>query len=395
MSHRRRSWLLFIPLILGVVVVVLLVGNRQPPTQHPPTETAQPVRTLEVPAVAVVPRARGYGEVQPSTVWEAVAEVSGRVIERHPELERGRILPADTVVLRLDPTDYQLAVAQIEAQLAQVQAQQREIDQQEANAEASLDIERDALALSRAEQERLERLRARGNVTASELDAERRNVLSQRQRVQELENQLALYPVQRQLLSADLQRLQAQLDTAQRDLTRTEIRLPIRGRISQAPVERFQYVRQGDLLAAADGLEVAEIETQIPIESLRPLIQAAGEAPQSISTDGGRRLLARLRAQVELRLGNAPPVTWPGRVTRITDTIDPQSRTVGVVVGVDQPYATLEPGVRPPLVKGLFVAVELQAPPLPPPPQVTPTADWNKPGKLVEDHQRRCNRPLV
>ncbi len=36
---------------------------------------------------------------------------------------------------------------------------------------------------------------------------------------------------------------------------------------------------------------------------------------------------------------------------------------MGVIVEVDQPYARVQPGKRPPLVKGLFVNVELKGTP--------------------------------
>jgi multidrug efflux pump subunit AcrA (membrane-fusion protein) len=47
-------------------------------------------------------------------------------------------------------------------------------------------------------------------------------------------------------------------------------------------------------------------------------------------------------------------------VARFSDTIDPETRTVGVIVEVDRPYEDIQPGVRPPLVKGMFVYVELR-----------------------------------
>lgn len=53
---------------------------------------------LPVEPVDFVPRALGYGYVQPGKVWEAVAEVSGKIAYRHPELERGRLLPEATEI---------------------------------------------------------------------------------------------------------------------------------------------------------------------------------------------------------------------------------------------------------------------------------------------------------
>ena len=39
----------------------------------------------------------------------------------------------------------------------------------------------------------------------------------------------------------------------------------------------------------------------------------------------------------------------------------PHPPTLGAIVEVDQPYTGVQPGVHPPLVKGFFVEVDLQA----------------------------------
>ena len=56
---------------------------------------------------------------------------------------------------------------------------------------------------------------------------------------------------------------------------------------------------------------------------------------------------------------------WEGSVVRFSDQLDPQTRTLGVIVEVDKPYSNIQPGVRPPLVKGFFVRVELLGRPRP------------------------------
>ena len=73
---------------------------------------------------------------------------------------------------------------------------------------------------------------------------------------------------------------------------------------------------------------------------------------------------------VRLRTG-ALEAEWPGRVARVSDRIDPQTRTVGVVVAVDRPYAiaarTRDDGIpaRPALAKNMYVEVELRGMPQP------------------------------
>ncbi|MEO1689647.1 MAG: hemolysin D, partial [Pseudomonadota bacterium] len=49
---------------------------------------------------------------------------------------------------------------------------------------------------------------------------------------------------------------------------------------------------------------------------------------------------------------------------RISDAVDPETRSIGVIVRVADPYAGAVPGERPPLIKGMFVRVTLSAPPV-------------------------------
>ena len=47
---------------------------------------------------------------------------------------------------------------------------------------------------------------------------------------------------------------------------------------------------------------------------------------------------------------------------RIGESIDPTRDTLSVVVAVNNPYEGIIPGKRPPLLKGMYTAVELYAP---------------------------------
>jgi len=77
-----------------------------------------------------------------------------------------------------------------------------------------------------------------------------------------------------------------------------------------------------------------------------------------------RLSLDRLSAKV--RVGSVGDgAVWDARVKRVSDTVDPDTRSIGLIVSVDKPYASVRPGIRPPLVKGMFTEVELCAPPVP------------------------------
>jgi multidrug efflux pump subunit AcrA (membrane-fusion protein) len=140
MPSSGKGWLKALliapPVAIGIAVLAWQLSQRQLPEQAEPAEVAKPVRVIEVAPADFVPRALGYGFVQPGSVWEAVAQVSGKIVYRHPDLERGRLLEAGSELLRIDPADYELAVARIEANLEAARAEREELTVRQANTES-------------------------------------------------------------------------------------------------------------------------------------------------------------------------------------------------------------------------------------------------------------------
>ena len=226
---RRALWKRFLflpPIVVGVAVLAMQISGRDTPDQAEPQEFARPVRVIEATPARFVPRAFGYGFAEPGTIWEAVAEIPGRIVYRHPDLERGRVLPAGTLILRIDPTDYELAVARSQANVESIEAQLAELEVRQSNIGASMEIEQRGLALTQEDLTRQRRLLANGNTSQASVDQAETAVLNQRQRVQDLENQLTLVPAERRVLEASLALNQSQLIEAETDLARTEIRMP-------------------------------------------------------------------------------------------------------------------------------------------------------------------------
>ena len=359
-----RLLLFVVPVALGAALVWYAVQNREGPQRLPPEERMIPARVVTVPSVDVVPRALGYGSAKPGRVWEAVGEVSGTVIYRHPELAKGAILRAGTELLRIDPTDYRLAIAQIEANIRSAEAQLAVLDVREANTKRSLAIEERSIDLARTELERKQRLVRQGTVSQATVDQEERAVLGGEQALQNLRNAMNLLPAERAVLEATRDQLGAQLETARRNLERTTIVAPFDCRIAEVNVEQAQFAAQGKVLVVADSLDVAEVNAQVPIGTLLTLVPAELSLPQQEPLVAMPRIreVAGLEATVRLRTGRGE-TEWPARFSRISDTVDPRTRTVGVIVAVDDPYRQAVPGRRPPLVKNMYVEVEIRGRP--------------------------------
>ena len=361
----RRLWLFLAPVIVGALVFAFAMKTRPLPLQLPAQERAASVRTITLAPVTLIPRAIGYGNVRPGRVWRAVAEVAGKVVEIHPQLKKGAIVGKGTVLLKIDPTDYRLGILQAEADIRAINAQIEELNGSEKNTRASLEIEDRSLALTKRDFERKRKLLEQGTVSQAAVDQEERNYLKGSQSVQTLRNALNLIPAERAVLAAKRAQNQVHLESARLDLARTEIIAPFDARIAEVNVETTQYTGLGQVLAIADDIGLAEITAQVPIDHLINLIPASAAMPENAA--GVMNQLPDLmgfEAVVRLRASSID-AQWPARFTRIDDGIDPETRTAGVIVAVDNPYRHSQPGSRPPLTKNMFVEVELKGRPRP------------------------------
>jgi RND family efflux transporter MFP subunit len=334
---------------LGAAVLFWAVTGKAPPAKAERGEPTRKVRIIEAPKLDLVPRAEGYGAVKPARVWTAVAQVGGRVVETHPQLHNGEIVSADTVLLRIDPVDYELALAQAQAELA-------ELDVQEQNAKASLAIEQRNLDLAQRDLERKRKLAKQATASQSTVDDAERNMLGSRTALQNMKNTLALIPVQRRLL-------EAKISQARRDLEHATIRAPFDMRVANLQVEAEQYVPVGQSLFEGDSIDRIEIVAQVALSSMRRLI--IGRSMPEMTLQQMIENLPKLinfQAQVRLDLGNYI-AEWEAQFVRISDQVDAETRTLGIVVAVDRPFERIIPGYRPPLTKGMFVQVALRGPP--------------------------------
>lgn len=363
--------LLFFPAAgLGVLVLLLAAANRQGPAQVDMGENRRVVRAIIAPETEVVPRALGYGTVEPAQEWQAVAEVSGRIVEVHPDLEKGAILDAGEVLFRIDPEEYGLAETRGNADVANIRAQLAGLDQQEENLRRLLAVERENLALAQAEFERKRSLAESGTIAQSELDAESQTVLAQRNSVQNYQSELDLIPAQREQLEAQLASAEAGLAGATLDLERTTVVAPFACRISEVSAELMEYASMGQVLAKASGVGVMEVEAQVPLAAFSRLLSldndrggdggGGTEPPAAISMDALRQALG-ISAQVRFSQGGEDAV-WDARFSRISDEVDPATRTIGVFVTVDNAAPGSGAGDRPPLIRNMYCAVELSGP---------------------------------
>ena len=344
-----RRILILPPILIGAAIFVMVTNNKKAPEQVAAVEQSRAVRFVKITPQTVVPRILGYGVVEPGRVWNAVTQVSGRIIKVHPAFKKGALLKKGTQIVQIAAEDYQIAIAQAQANIRSAEAKLQELKISQENSEASLALERQSLSINESEYKRSLSLKKRGTIAQATLDKEQRNLLNQRKQVLLLESTLKLIPSQ---ISAQMEQKAisaSQLETAKLNLQRTSITLPFDARIAKVNVEVTQFVGAGTVLGIGDSVSRAEVPAQIPIKQFRSLLRASSGAKSAKPFDINEGALTKMatklgmHAIVRVRFDNQN-VEWPGNVVRISDTVDPKTRTIGAIVSVDNAYKGAIPG---------------------------------------------------
>lgn len=378
----RKLWILP-PVAVGILALFIAPMLKSGPQKAETEERAAKVRIIKISKMDVVPRVTGYGSVKPGRVWSAVAEVAGPIVWVSPNLENGKLVKQGEEILRIDEASYRLNLAQIEAQISASGIKDK-------TTAASLTIAERDLKLLRDDYKRKKGLADKGAVSKSSLEAAERQMLSGETQVQNLKNTLAVNAADREVLAS-------QHALAKLDLEHTLITAPFDVRITEVNADLAQYASKGQMLFQADGTDMAEVEAQVPIGSLRPLIAGRrlvaqdGEA-KSFSSPPTQGAMG-LKAMIRLSTGTHT-VFWPAEVSRVAGSIDPQTQSVGIVVSVADPYQRAQPGQRPPLVRGTFLEVELQGEAVPG--QIAVPAQAVREGKVyvVDESDRLKIQPV-
>jgi multidrug efflux system membrane fusion protein len=362
-----QRWLILPPTLLGVAILYFasMHGPRLESTQR--EEVTRTMRVIEVPVTRFVPRVLGYGEARAAQVWNAVAEVQGKVKHVHADLNAGVIIRAGTLLVTIDRSEYGLALAKRMADLRRAENELAELDLRKANLTAMLTIEESSLELADKKVKRQQDLASKNAGSKEQLDLAKRDWLQQRQRVQAQKHLLELIPSQRRTLQATIESHTAGVKDAELDLAKTEIRAPFDCRLRDVETEVGQFVSAGQELFIADGTAATEVVAQVAIEKAATLVDHdRTDFGQVLALLASRETtsipeLFSLEATVRVNVGDFES-SWDARFDSVTSNIDPKSRTIGLVTTVDRPYEKVIPGERPPLVRGLFCEVEFRGP---------------------------------
>jgi RND family efflux transporter MFP subunit len=331
---------------VALVISILLVRLKPEAERQLPVDTGRLVEVMPVKAQQVSLYVEAYGTVRPRESLRLVAEVRGQIVDIDPSLEEGSYIRRGTTLIRIDPRTYQLAVNRRKVQIKQVEAEIKRLQQEVQNLEARIKIARSDVTLAQNEYSRLKQLIDRKVIAQSQLDKTEQAYLASLERLQMLENQLALTDPQYEQLIAQRDMNRVLLQEAQLDLERTGIMAPFDGWALEKAVEKGQHVNAGQYLGKIYNAGELEIEVRIPVKDFKWLPDTMDVNP---SAD----------ADIIFTSGETQYI-WKGHVTRIKAQMEEKTRTIPVIVEVDETLtaATTDGSLR--LRPGMFVNVKMK-----------------------------------
>jgi HlyD family secretion protein len=282
--------------VLGGVVVVSVKSGRKGGVE---------VKTEKVEKRDLTSIVTASGKIRPKRKVDISADVMGRVIEL--KVDEGDLVQKDDLLLRIDPTQYEAAVAREAAAIEQARSQL-------VQSEAGLDQAKRAL-------ERAKQLHASGSDLLSDADLEDAQT---RCDIQQATHEAARHGVAV---------ARAALDDARQNLAKTVIRAPMAGKIVRKNIEQGETAIIGTmnnpgslLLTIAD---LPEMEAVVTVnETDVPSIRLGDPATLEVDAFPGVKLAGRVT-----RIGNSAI-----QATATSEAVDFEVR-----IGVDAPPATLRP----------------------------------------------------
>lgn len=335
LRNALRGVLPLLVLIAGIAGARLLIATKPEAEQKPRVE-----RGLLVEARSVAPgdhRAvvQADGTVVAAYSVDLAPEISGRVVWKNPELTIGGLVRKGEVLVKLDPSDYRISVAQQEAAVERAQAE--------------VELERGRKNVAEAEWKMFGSGGEGTGAAIAQRDPQMRSA------------RLGLDTAAQGLGRAKLQ------------LARTILRAPFDAVVRENLTEVGKMVSAGQRLATIVDTTVFMVAVALPVEDLQwlkvpgtnvPLlteaqIDAAMRAEDRVAAFGELSTVAQVRQKV----GDGE-ILRDGVATRLLGELDPVGRMARLLVAIHDPLgrdrADTPEGVEGlPLLLGSYVHVDL------------------------------------
>ncbi len=306
-------------LAVGFAGFRFLKSRKKPPAQAEQVERPLKVEAVTAKFVSVPVMIEGHGELRSIRRVEIAAEVAGTVVEVHPRLQVGEVIPQGELLFAIDDRDYRSEYESNKTRLA-ILTRDKELTQKELRRVQTL-FEKNKVG-SRAGVEKAEQ--AANNAA----------------------NQLA--------------QVRQAMTRAALNLERSRVLAPFSCRITSKNIEKGQYVAPGKIALGLADDSVLELEVSVDSRDAFAWLQFADDERGEDAADAWFSRLQALECKVSWT--EDPGNQAVGILDRVS-LFDEKTRTMKVVLRIDSKQFRERNGSLP-LVAGMFCRVEIPGRPL-------------------------------
>ena len=308
MSDRESSEILGVKrlispiLILAVSTAIFVALVKNQPTLKTTAKQPVPVaiRALDINLTPMQLSVKSEGNVQPSVETKLVAQVAGEVVKLSSSLVAGGEFSKGDILLKLDPRDYEIALARSEAALSRAQAEQRFAAEEVSRVRSLYGDELTSIAQLQS----VERLLSIANATVDDASAA--------------------------------------MKRANLDLERTVFTAPFNGRVRAENVDIGQFLAKGAMIATL--YDTDRLQVRLPLADAQLAYLDPSYAQTGLSGEEPANVMLSANYAGDQQ-------SWSAKLLRTEGEISTKSRFLHVIVEVTETLN--DNGVRLPV--GLFV----------------------------------------
>ncbi len=298
--------------LIGGGVSLLLMWTGPETTPKDISSSAKIVQTIPLVPHTRAVSVSAHGAVVPSRKVIIIPQVSGQAIWQSESMTMGGHVLEGDELLRIDPKDYELALAEVKADLEQARFER--------------EVESGRQVIAKREWSELQ----------SDLNME------------DVNQSLVLREPHLRRAEALMVKAANDIEGAELQLSRTVIRAPFNAMVVEESVEIGQLLSPGSEICELVGTDEFWIQVTLPFSELK-WIQFPDENQPGAE------------ASVILDMGEGEPVRWHGKVLRLLSDLDPLGRMARLIVTVQDPLGIQSREDKLPLLLGSYVEVEVNA----------------------------------
>lgn len=296
---------------LGGLICVAFILTAPQTTPEEKTRAARIVQVMDVQAGDEQIFVSAAGRVIPAQQVDIKPQVRGRIVSIHKSLVPGGFIEAGEELIKIDSSDYEIALAERQGAL------------EEAQFEIAVEKGRQVVA------------------------AREWTLLEQELSAEEVDRALVLREPHLRRAEAVVQKANADIERAKLDLERTSVKAPFNAVVLEESAELGQIAETGSVLCTLIGTDEFWVQAAVDFDQLGKIRLPTSDQPGA-------------SASVEITVGNQTEI-WEGRIVRLLSNLTGDTQMARALIAVQDPLGLNSDEHKTPLLIGKYAEVKIDA----------------------------------